>query len=122
MEELPKKDGRDMHDLKWTASEKKTARAAFDEARKTALAKVISEFKAKAKAASTPSDMWEIESYLREQRRDINEVFDYRYSQLPLVFARLIYRGYLDENRLAGLSDDKRQSIRSIFSFMVERR
>ena len=114
--------GRDMRDLKWSPSEKKTARAAFDEALETALAKVMSEFKAKAQATSTPSDMWQIEDYLREQRRGIDDMFDYRYSQLPVVFARLMYHGYLDESRLAGLSDEKRQSIRSIFSFMAEQR
>jgi Photoprotection regulator fluorescence recovery protein len=76
----------------------------------------MTEFKAKANAAATPFDMWKIEDYLREQRREINEMFDYRYSQLPLIFARLVREGYLDERRLAGLSDDKRQIIRSILS------
>jgi hypothetical protein len=105
-----------MYDLKWSPPEKKIARAAFDEARDIALAKVMTEFKAKANAAATPFDMWKIEDYLREQRREINEMFDYRYSQLPLIFARLVREEYLDERLLAGLSDDKRQIIRSILS------
>ena len=61
--------------------------------------------------------MWEIESYLRQQRREINETFDYRYSQLPLVFAHLIHAGHLDENRLGGLSEEKLKIIRSYLSY-----
>jgi hypothetical protein len=102
------------HDLKWSPSEKKIARCAFDEALKSALAKVMVEFKEKAGAVTAPSEMWDLESYLRQQRREIDETFDYRYSRLPLVFALLIRQGHLDESRIAGLSSEKRQSIRSI--------
>lgn len=104
-------------DLKWTHSEKKIARSAFEAARDAALAKVMAEFKQKAAAAKTPSDIWQIEDYLRRQRREIDEVFDYRYSRLPLVFAYLIRDGHLEESRLAGLSHDKRDAIRSLLAF-----
>jgi hypothetical protein len=106
-----------MHDLKWSPAEKKIARSAFDAALEGALAKVMAEFKRKANALTTPSDMWGLEDYLRQERRQIEEIFDYRYSQLPLVFARLIRDGHLDENRLVGLSDEKRNIIRSLLSF-----
>jgi Photoprotection regulator fluorescence recovery protein len=111
------KRGLNLRDLKWSPSEKKIARAAFDAALDMALAKVIAEFKTRAGAATTPSDLWEIEDYLRQQRREIDEMFDYRYSQLPLVFARLIREGYLDESSLSGLSEEKLEIIRSYFSF-----
>lgn len=106
-----------MHDLKWSPSEKKIARSAFDAALDAALAKIMTEFKARASAAAAPSDMWEIEDFLRQQRREIDETFDYRYSQLPLLFARLIHEGRLDESRLAGLSEEKREIIRSCLAF-----
>ena len=67
----------------------------------------------------TASEMWEIEDYLHHERREIVELFDYRYSQLPLVFARLIRDGHLDESRLAGLSEEKRDIIRSFLSFQA---
>jgi len=110
-----------LHDLKWSPSEKKIARSAFDAALDTALTKVMTEFKTRANAVAVPSDMWEIEDFLRRQRREIDETFDYRYSQLPLVFARLVREGHLDETRLAGLSEEKREIIRSYLSF-AERR
>ncbi len=105
-----------LHDLKWSSSEKRAAREAFDSALESVLAKVMAEFKRRAAAAATPSDLWEIEDYLRRQRREIDETFDYRYSQLLLVFARLIHEGHLDESRLAGLSEEKREILRSFLS------
>ena len=108
------------HDVKWSPSEKKIARTAFDAALKSALAKVMAEFKRLANAASTPSEMWAIEHFLRQQRREIDELFDYRYSQLLLVFARLIREGHLDESLVAGLSAEKREIIRSFLAFAAK--
>lgn len=105
-----------MYDLKWSPSEKKIARRAYEAALDTALSGIMAEFKAKVAAAVTPSDMWAIEDYLRIRRREIDELFDYRYSQLPFVFARLIRDGHLDEARLAGLSEEKLALIRSMLS------
>lgn len=45
-------------DLKWSGSEKKVARAAFDEALEAALAKTMATLKGKASAATTPAEMW----------------------------------------------------------------
>lgn len=98
-------------DLKWSSSEKKVARAAFDAALEVALGKTLAEFKKKASDAATFSDMWEIEDYLRQQRRELEQLFDYRYSQLIVVFASLVRKGYLDEKLLVGLSQDKREEI-----------
>ena len=105
------------HDLKWSPAEKKIARKAFDTALQSALGKVMTEFKRRAATAVTPSDMWETEDYLRQQRREIDERFDYRYSQLPLVFARLIHEGHLEESLLDGVSEEKREIIRSFLAY-----
>ena len=101
------------HDIKWSPSEKKIARKAYDVALNAALAKILAEFKRRAAAATTPSEMWDVEEYLREQRREINEIFDYRYSRLFFVFPRLILEGHMEESLLDGLSEEKREFIRS---------
>ena len=106
-------------DMKWSQSEKKIARRAFEAALDSTLAGIMTEFKAKAAAATTPSEMWAIEDYLREQRREVEGVFDYRYSQLLFVFANLIGRGVLDEAQLAGLSADKLEAIRDTRSLLM---
>jgi hypothetical protein len=102
----------------WSAAEKKVARRAFDAAVQSALAAIMAEFKAKAAAVTTPADMWDLEDYLRTRRRRFAELFDYRYSQLPLVFAQLVCEGYLDEAQLVGLSADKLEEIRRISSVL----
>jgi hypothetical protein len=103
-----------MFDLRWSASEKQIARSAYERALGSALAKLMTEFKARAAAVATPADMWAVEDYLRQARRELDEIFDYRYSQLPLVFARAIREGHLDEAELSGLSEEKLEAIRRL--------
>ncbi len=103
--------------LDWSPSEEKIARAAYDAAVEAALAEVMAELKRQAAAAKASSDMWEIEDYLRNARRDIDTMFIYRYSKLPDVFAYAIHKGYIDEARLGGLADDKLSVIRRFLSF-----
>jgi hypothetical protein len=109
-----------MSDLRWSASEKKIARRAYDRALDAALAKVMAEFKAKAATATTPADMWAVEDWLGQARREIDETFDYRYSRLLFVFAVLIRQGHLDEVELSGLSDEKLGEIRRLLSLRRE--
>jgi hypothetical protein len=103
-----------MSSLKWSASEKRVARAAYDRALEAAISKVMAEFKRRASSAASASDMWSIEDYLREARKEIGQMFDYRYSQLPLVLAWVIRDGYMNEESLAGLPEDKLRAIRSL--------
>jgi hypothetical protein len=96
------------HDITWSGSEKKIARRAFEAALDGAVARIVAEFKAKAAAVATDSE--------------IEELFDYRYSQLCFVFAQLIFLGRLDEGQLAGLSDEKLGIIRDMRDRMSRRR
>ena len=105
-----------LHDLKWSPSEKRVAREAFDFGSRIGARQGYGRIQEAGGAVATPSDLWEIEDYLRQQRREIDETFDYRYSRLLLVFARLIREGHLDESRLAGLSGEKREILRSFLS------
>ena len=57
-----------------------------------------------------------------EIREEIDEKYDYRYLALPFVFARLVQEGWLIQEDLAGLSDEKLTEIRRIAEFMIESR
>lgn len=105
--------------FRWSPSEKKVARRAFDAALEIALGKTMAELKSKVSAMTTADAMWEIEDYLRQQRRKLDQLFDYRYSQLVVVLATLIREGYLEESQLSGLSEDKREEIRSFLSWLA---
>jgi hypothetical protein len=105
-----------VHDIKWSVSEKKLARCLFEAALAGELAEVMAEFKAKAAAVAHPDDMWSIQEYLFRKQREVDEKYDYRYSQLLFVFGRLVREGRLREAQLAGLSEEKLSFIRRIAS------
>jgi hypothetical protein len=103
-----------MRDLKWSDSEKKIARRAFDAAIQRERAAVMSRFKELAASASTPQEMWDVEDYLTKQRRQIDAKYDYRYLQLVFVFGRLLREQWVKEEELEGLSEEKLVYIRRI--------
>ena len=98
----------------WSKSEKVIARTAFDAALKRELHQVIEEAKQKAKQIKEPRDLWDLEHYLTERRKEIDRKYDYRYSRLTHVFGRLLYEGRVNEEELRGLGEDKLKSIRSL--------
>ena len=101
-----------MRDLKWSAAEKAVARKAFERALQRELGTVVREAKEMAAKIQEPAELWELERYLNEQRREIDQRYDYRYSVLPSVFGELIRRGCLREEELDGLGADKFNTIR----------
>jgi hypothetical protein len=103
-------------DLNWSQSEKKVARRVYDTALENELAEIIAEFKARASAVETPGEMWELEDYLNDKRREIQEKYDYRYSRLILTFARLLREKRIREDDLVGLSEEKLSYIGQIAS------
>ena len=58
--------------------------------------------------------MWSIQEYLFRKRREIEQKYDYRYSQLPLVFGRLLREGRIRQSQLDRLSEDKLSYIRRV--------
>ena len=104
----------------WSQSEKAIARTAFDAARKRELQDVMRKTKQMANQIKEPADVWELEHYLTERRKEIDRKYDYRYSQLTQVFGRLLHEGRLREDELRGLREDKLKSIRSFAKFLAE--
>ena len=100
-----------MDSLKWSDREKKLARQLFESALQAELAEVLAEFKSMAAAADTPDAMWDVEGYLTRRRRDIDEKYDYRYSQLIFVFGCLLREGRLQQEQFAGLAAEKRAAL-----------
>ena len=105
---------------KWSKSEKAIARTAFDAALKREFHQVIQEAKQKANQIKEPADLWDLEHYLTERRKEIDRKYDYRYSQLAHVFGRLLYEGRVSEEELRGLGEDKLKSIRSLAEFLAK--
>ncbi len=104
----------------WSKSEKAIARKAFDAALKRELHEVIQEAKKMALQIKEPSDLWDLEYYLTQRRKEIDRKYDYRYSQLTHVFGKLLYEKRLHEEELRGLQEDKLNSIRSVAQFLAK--
>ena len=98
--------------ITWTAAEKRLARKIFDRAFQKQCASIAAEAKKMIARASVPSDIWRVHDYLSQQRRTVDELYDYRYSVLPHVFAKLLGEGWLTETDLIGLQKDKIERIK----------
>src|ERR1700726_1828315 len=104
----------------WSKSEKVIARTAFDAALGRELHEVIQEAKRMASQIQQSSDLWDLEHYLTQRRKEIDRKYDYRYSQLTQVFGRLLYEKRLRQEELRGLREDKLKPIRSFAKFLAE--
>ncbi|MBI1940415.1 MAG: hypothetical protein HYS33_02780 [Acidobacteria bacterium] len=101
-----------MRDLQWSKAEKAAARRIFDTAYEQESKAIRAELKRMIGNASEPRDIWRIHDYLSAQRRETDRKYDYRYSVLILVFARLFSEGWLTEDDLRGLHRDKIEMIK----------
>ena len=110
-----------MQDLKWSATEKVIARKAFNLALERELQAVILEAKSKAAKIQEPPGLWDLEQYLTQRRQEIDRIYDYRYSVLPLVLANLLSNGRLVEEELHGLGEDKLGWIQRCSSISLKR-
>lgn len=107
-------------DMTWSRPEKTLARKVFDAALKRELHEVMQETKRLASKIRQPSDLWKLEHYLTERRRDIDRKYQFRPSHLTQVLGRLVYENRISEAELRGLQDDKLERIRSLVQFMSE--
>jgi hypothetical protein len=103
----------------WSKSEKAIARKAFDAALGRELVEVIRKTKQMANEIQQSSNLWDLERYLTERRKEIDRKYDYRYSQLTQVFGRLLHEGRLKEEELRGLREDKMKLIHSFAEFLA---
>jgi hypothetical protein len=115
-------DGFSAREIPWSAVVKKIARRAFDQAYQRQCAAIRANVKKMLATASAPADVWKIHDYLFVQRRATDKIYDYRYSVLLTVFARLLEEKWLNVADLAGLQESKIEKIREWVSFWHRRR
>jgi len=99
------------HELHWSHKEKSVARAAFDAALARETSAIRKEIEAVLQRSKAPNAVWEILERLSRRQREVERKYDYRYSVLIGVFARLLYEGWIAESDLAGLGAEKLQFI-----------
>lgn len=96
-----------MNEFRWTDSEKKIARRAFDRARIAELDEVVRSFKADAARIDDADQIWTLIDRMKDWRYQLEQKYDYRYSVLTMVLARLLGEHRISTADLAGLDEDK---------------
>lgn len=103
-----------IYDLKWSSDEKKVAKKAFDNAYQREMDNIKSSLMDKVSQIKTNADIWVIDDFLSEKRKIVDSKYDYRYSQLIMVFSRLLSEGYLKEEDISELAEEKREVIKKL--------
>jgi hypothetical protein len=106
--------------MTWSRSEKAVARQAFDAALKQERHELMQEAKEIADRIKRPTDLWDLQEYLTQRRKEIDHKYNYRYSHLTEVFGTLLYETRVSERELRGFSEDKLKAIRSFAKFLAE--
>src|SRR5882762_3867178 len=82
----------------------------------------MQETKQMANQINEPADLWDLEHFLTQRRKEIDRKYEYQYSQLTHVFGRLLHEQRLREEDLLGLQEDKLKLIRSFATFLSQGR
>ena len=99
-------------DFRWSHKEKSVARAAFDGALARETAAIRKKVEELLQRSNEPNAVWDVLEFLSKKQRELEQKYDYRYSVLTGVFARLLYEGWIAESDLAGLNPEKLELIR----------
>ena len=101
-----------MREMHWSPKEKKIARRAFDRALHRELEATIHEAKQMAERIKEPDELWELERYLAQRRKEIDAKYEFKYSVLLLVLSELVREGRITLDELHGLAEDKLRCVR----------
>ncbi len=102
--------------FKWSQAEKKAARLAFDKAYHRECDVIAAKLIEMIASVKEPEDIWRINDYLSEQRDRTDEKYDYRYSVLIFIFARLVKEGWLTEKELEGIGTEKLEKVQFLMN------
>lgn len=103
-----------MSEINWSESEQKGAKEAFDKAYEREINSLIEEVRQKASNISEIDQLWGLHDFLSAKRHEIDGKYDYRYSELIFVFARLLKEGWVTREELKVLEGDKLAKISAL--------
>jgi hypothetical protein len=101
-----------MDEMKWSHGQKERARQVFDLALDRELKALRRNVESILANSPGPEGLWQVQDLLSRERREIDLKYDYRYSILVQLFARLVAQGWLEESDLAGIGEEKIAKIR----------
>jgi hypothetical protein len=106
-------------DVTWSRAEKAVARRAYDAALERELREVMKDARQRANRIRQPSDVWGLEHYLTQRRKEIDRKYQFRASHLTQVLGELLHEKRISERELRGLHEDKLNSVRSFAKLLT---
>jgi hypothetical protein len=107
-------------DVTWSRAEKAVARRAYDAALERELREVMEGARQRASQIRQPSDVWGLERYLTQRRKEIDRKYQFRASHLTQVLGELMHEKRISERELRGLHEDKLKSMRSFAKLLTD--
>jgi hypothetical protein len=87
-------------DVTWSRAEKAVARRAYDAALERELREVMEDARQRANRIRQPSDVWGLERYLTQRRKEIDRKYQFRASHLTQVLGELLHEKRISEREL----------------------
>jgi hypothetical protein len=100
-----------MNEFKWKDSEKKIANRVYEKARLNELDELVASFKAQAAKVYDTDQLWSLMDQMKERRYQFEQKYDYHYSVLISVLARLVGEDRFAIADLAGFDEKKLATI-----------
>lgn len=101
----------------WTKADKNIAKELFELAKKRDYENLTNTIQLKFQSLSTPESIWDLRDFLNSKAKEFDKRYDYRYSVLDDVFAKLIFENILSLDELQPLSKKKQEQIKNILNF-----
>jgi hypothetical protein len=101
-------------ETEWSPAEQEVAQEAFNRAYARETAALIHRVRTEAGTIAKLDDLWHLHDFLSARRHELDGKYDYTYSELLFVFARLIKDGWLQIEELKELNRDKLAKIAAL--------
>ena len=101
-------------DTEWSKAEQEIARSIFEKAYSREVSALIEEVRERAGAIVQLDEVWRFHDFLSARRHELDGKYDYRYSALIFVFARLLKEGWLHLEELDGLEAEKLTKVAAL--------
>lgn len=111
-----------MKEIRWSKKEKGIARHLFKSAYEQECNELIKKVKELTKTIKTSEDLWDLYDFLKEKRKEIDNKYDFSYTNFLFLSGRLLDEKWIRLDDLEGLSDDKIDKIKDFAKLLNERK
>jgi hypothetical protein len=101
-------------EIDWSVKEQEIAQSAFNKAYQREITALLESVRERSSSIVELGDIWNLNDLLNSKRHELDGKYEYEYSVLIFVFAKLLKEGWLNLNDLEGLTSDKRAKISAL--------